>query len=94
MPSLYEQAFQRALWTFSHQTVFCPDARACVPLRSLPAGGLSATSQVPNAIQSHARNLAAGDSNGADGAEGSMAFLGPKLDDSNAQAIAAGALLL
>ncbi|KAK9813956.1 hypothetical protein WJX73_006770 [Symbiochloris irregularis] len=47
VPKGYEQAFQHALWVFHHQTVYCPKAQACEPLRPLPPGGLLATAQVP-----------------------------------------------
>lgn len=42
VPRDYEQGFQRALWTFQHQRVWCPDRRQLVHLRPLPQGGLSA----------------------------------------------------
>jgi exonuclease-1 len=34
----YEAGFQRALWTFRHQRVFCPQRRALAHLRPLPPG--------------------------------------------------------
>ncbi len=46
VPRGYEAAFQRALWTFRHQRVYCADARALVTLAPLPAGGLGAGAQV------------------------------------------------
>ncbi len=46
VPAGYEAAFQRALWTYRHQRVYCADARTLVPLRPLPAGGLAASAQV------------------------------------------------
>ena len=46
VPRGYEAAFQRALWTFRHQRVYCARARALVPLRPLPAGGLASCAQV------------------------------------------------
>ena len=36
VPAGYEEGLCRALWTFKHQTVFCPHARECVPLTPLP----------------------------------------------------------
>ena len=46
VPRGYEAAFQRALWTFRHQRVYCASARALVPLRPLPAAGLASCAQV------------------------------------------------
>ena len=37
----YEAGFQRALWTFRHQRVYCPRRRRLVHLRDLPPGALS-----------------------------------------------------
>ena len=42
VPRDYEQGFQRALWTFQHQRVWCPNSRQLMHLRPLPPGGLSA----------------------------------------------------
>lgn len=42
VPRDYEQGFQRALWTFQHQRVWCPHRKQLVHLRPLPAGGLAA----------------------------------------------------
>lgn len=87
VPSGYEQAFQRALWTFNHQTVFCPSAQACVPLRPFPDGGLLSTAQVPLG-SSHA---AAGGQEGChEDNEASLSFLGGMLDAATAQGIATG----
>lgn len=40
VPPNYEVRFQRTLWLFRHQRVFCPAARAMAHLRPLPPGGL------------------------------------------------------
>ena len=42
VPRDYEQGFQRALWTFQHQRVWCPQRKQLVHLRPLPNGGLAA----------------------------------------------------
>ena len=42
VPRDYEQGFQRALWTFQHQRVWCPQREQLVHLRPLPQGGLAA----------------------------------------------------
>ena len=42
VPRDYEQGFQRALWTFQHQRVWCPHRKQLVHLRPLPQGGLAA----------------------------------------------------
>ena len=36
VPAGYEEGLCRALWTFKHQTVFCPHSLECVPLGPLP----------------------------------------------------------
>ena len=78
IPLAYEAAFQRAIWTFNHQRVFCPQRRALVHLRPVPEGGLGAAGvAVPEALPN------AGESD--------LAFLGPPIDDSTAQLIADGA---
>ena len=40
VPRDYEQQFQRAIWTFRHQRVWCPRRRQLVHLRELPESGL------------------------------------------------------
>ena len=82
MPQGYELAFQRALWTFSHQTVFCPRSGACVPLRPLPPGGLAASSQL------HGRILDAAQEAG--GSADPTAFLGRILPNDIACEVAEG----
>ena len=42
VPRDYEQGFQRALWTFQHQRVWCPLRKQLVHLHPLPQGGLAA----------------------------------------------------
>lgn len=80
VPREYETGFQRALWTFRHQRVFCPTARALVHLRPLPQGGLADGVLVLAALP------------GKD--EADLPFLGPCLLDAVAEAIAKGALPL
>lgn len=41
VPRGYEEGFQRALWTFRHQRVYCPHRRRLVHLRDLPPGALT-----------------------------------------------------
>lgn len=40
VPRDYEEAFQRALWTFQHQTVWCPDRKALAHVNEIPPEGL------------------------------------------------------
>lgn len=40
VPRDYEQQFQRAIWTFHHQRVWCPRRRQLIHLRDLPECGL------------------------------------------------------
>lgn len=75
VPRTYEEDVQRALWTFRHQRVFCPQQRRVVHLRPLPEAGLAATAAVPSAV--------------APGNE-ALEFLGPLLPDDVACQIAAG----
>ena len=42
VPRDYEQSFQRALWTFQHQRVWCPQRKQLVHLHPLPVSGLAA----------------------------------------------------
>ncbi len=80
VPREYEADFQRALWTFRHQRVYCPAARAVVHLRPLPPGGLADGVLVLAALPSKE--------------EADLPFLGPMLPDSVAQGIATGGPLL
>ena len=51
VPRGYDEGFQRALWVFRHQRVFCPHTRACVHLQPLPPGGIGAANvDVPSAV--------------------------------------------
>ncbi|KAL0030113.1 hypothetical protein WJX79_008504 [Trebouxia sp. C0005] len=50
VPRDYEQGFQRALWTFQHQRVWCPQRKQLVHLRPLPNGGLAAVDAVVGAL--------------------------------------------
>ena len=47
VPRDYEQGFQRALWTFQHQRVWCPLRKQLVHLHPLPQGGLAAGNSPP-----------------------------------------------
>ena len=80
VPREYEIGFQRALWTFRHQRVFCPRRRALVHLSELPPGGLADGVLVLAALP------------GKD--EADLAFLGPPLPDDVAEAISRGALYI
>jgi exonuclease-1 len=78
VPKDYEERFQRTLWVFQHQRVYCTRARAMVHVRPLPPGGIGAagvhvTSAVPREADEHG-----------------LDFLGPMLDDALAQGIAEG----
>jgi exonuclease 1 len=75
VPRSYEEDVQRAVWTFRHQRVFCPQQRRVVHLRPLPPAGLQATAAVPSA-------LAPGDD--------VLEFLGAPLPDDVACQVAAG----
>jgi exonuclease-1 len=76
VPREYESEFQRALWTFRHQRVYCPTAHAMVHLRPLPPGGLADGVLVLAALPSKE--------------EADLPFLGPMLPDAVAEAIAVG----
>ncbi|KAL0027505.1 hypothetical protein WJX77_006538 [Trebouxia sp. C0004] len=77
VPRDYEQGFQRALWTFQHQRVWCPQRKQLVHLRPLPEGGLAAVDAVVGA-------LADGDTD--------HDFLGPVQPDAVMQKVAEGEL--
>ncbi|KAL0050067.1 hypothetical protein WJX82_003781 [Trebouxia sp. C0006] len=77
VPRDYEQGFQRALWTFQHQRVWCPHRKQLVHLRPLPQGGLAAVDAVVGA-------LADGDTD--------HDFLGPAQPDAVMQKVAEGEL--
>lgn len=79
VPKEYEPQFQRALWTFQHQRVFCPDRKALVHLRELPEGGLQYPFSQP--------------AGGVSGPEEDLDFLGPAMPDEVAHQIAIGARL-
>lgn len=82
VPQGYEQAFQHALWAFTHQTVYCPRSCACVPLHPVPPSGLEASAQVC---------MAPAGQNGAGGsAADSLLFLGRRLPDATACDVAKG----
>ena len=50
VPRDYEPAFQRALWTFQHQRVWCPQHKQLVHVRPLPTGGLASGEQQPGPV--------------------------------------------
>eukprot|EP00887_Chlorella_sp_A99_P001047 scaffold14.g1047.t1 len=77
VPDGYLARFQRALWTFRHQRVFCPRRRRVVTLTEVPGGDLAADARVPEAAAL---------------AEGEADFLGPPVPDEVACAVAAGDL--
>jgi len=76
-PPGYEIKFQRALWTFKHQRVFCPRRREIVPLTEPRGGSLAAQASVPAA---------------AELVDGEVDFLGPHLPVHIGQGIAEGRL--
>ena len=76
VPREYETGFQRALWTFRHQRVFCPAERKLVHLRPLPPGGLADGVLVLAALPSKG--------------EADLPFLGPVLPNAMTEAIAIG----
>lgn len=75
VPGDYLIRFERALWTFAHQRVYCPDSGAAVHLTPIPAGGLAASSILPDAANLH---------------DSCIDFLGPAMDDATAKGIAHG----
>ena len=75
IPSGYEIRFQRALWTFRHQRVYCPQREALVYLREPIAGSLKSQAAVPSA---------------ADLSENEQDFLGPPIPNDLAKRIAEG----
>jgi exonuclease-1 len=76
-PPGYELKFQRALWTFKHQRVYCPRRREIVPLAEPEGGSLAAKAAVPAA---------------AELLDGEVDFLGPHLPVHIGQGIAEGRL--
>ncbi|GAX72975.1 hypothetical protein CEUSTIGMA_g428.t1 [Chlamydomonas eustigma] len=80
VPRDYEERFQRALWVFRHQRVYCPRARQVVHVRPLPPGGIAAMNvDVMSAIPEGEE-------------EQSLEFLGPPIPALVAQGIAEGLL--
>lgn len=43
IPDDYHLKFQRVIWLFRHQRVFCPEEKRLVHLRPLPNGGNTLT---------------------------------------------------
>jgi exonuclease-1 len=76
-PPGYEIKFQRALWTFKHQRVYCPRRREIVFLTEPRGGSLAAQASVPAA---------------AELVDGEVDFLGPHLPVHIGQGIAEGRL--
>ncbi|KAH7622041.1 hypothetical protein Ndes2526B_g02866 [Nannochloris sp. 'desiccata'] len=76
-PPGYEIKFQRALWTFKHQRVYCPRRREIVPLTEPRGGSLAAQASVPLA---------------AELVDGEIDFLGPHLPVHIGQGVAEGRL--
>lgn len=77
VPSDYEKKFQRAIWTFRHQRVYCPTRKRIVHVTDLPPGGLSGSAIVQGA---------------ADLLDEEEDFLGPYIEDRVAILIAEGYL--
>ena len=77
VPSGYEIRFQRALWTFRHQRVYCPERQALVYLKELQYGNLAAQAAVPSAAELQ---------------NGEPDFLGPPIEDGIVKGIAEGEL--
>ena len=81
IPTDYEQNFQRCLWVFRHQRVYCPKSRSIVHVQPLPTGGIGAANvDVMAAIPCSSL----GDSG--------LDFLGPLINDEIARGIAEGRL--
>ncbi|KAG2434397.1 hypothetical protein HYH02_012409 [Chlamydomonas schloesseri] len=81
VPPHYEVRFQRTLWLFRHQRVFCPAARSMAHLRPLPPGGLGGADVLVAAALP------------AEGPEReALAFLGPLMEAEVAAGIADGEL--
>lgn len=76
LPPGYEACFQRAIWTFRHQRVYCPQQRRVVHLTDIPEGGLADGVEVPEALPAQ---------------DDCLAFLGAPLPDDVARGIADGA---
>ncbi|GIL68850.1 hypothetical protein Vafri_22072 [Volvox africanus] len=81
LPPGYEVRFQRTIWLFRHQRVFCPHARTLTHLRPLPPGGLGAADVLV---------LAALPTEGPE--RDTLPFLGPPMEAEVAAGIAAGDL--
>ena len=80
IPREFEAEFQRVIWVFHHQRVFCKKRQGLVHLTPLPQDGLQASSAaVPGVLP---------DGQGQDGLE--LDFLGPHLPDDHAQRVAVG----
>ncbi|GFR51468.1 hypothetical protein Agub_g13877 [Astrephomene gubernaculifera] len=81
LPPGYEVRFQRTIWLFRHQRVFCPHDRVMTHLRPLPPGGLGgADVQVLAALPPEGPELQ------------ELPFLGPPMEQGVAAGIAAGDL--
>ncbi|GIL85034.1 hypothetical protein Vretifemale_13660, partial [Volvox reticuliferus] len=81
LPPGYEVRFQRTIWLFRHQRVYCPVTRALTHLRPLPPGGLAAADVLV---------LAALPTEGPE--RDALPFLGPPMEAEVAAGIAAGDL--
>ncbi|PNH09345.1 Exonuclease 1 [Tetrabaena socialis] len=81
LPLGYDLRFQRTIWLFRHQRVFCHASRALTHLRPLPAGGLGASGVlVLAAVPPEGPELEA------------LGFLGPPMEQAVAAGIADGDL--
>eukprot|EP00803_Ostreobium_quekettii_P003128 evm.model.scf_115EXC.4 EVM.evm.TU.scf_115EXC.4 scf_115EXC:28666-34216(-) len=80
IPRTFEAEFQRVIWVFHYQRVFCKRRQGIVHINPLPEGGLLAGNVlVPDALP-----------NGDSGQE--LDFLGPHIEAEVAQAVAVGDL--
>ncbi|RMZ55917.1 hypothetical protein APUTEX25_004341, partial [Auxenochlorella protothecoides] len=77
VPPQYLVRFQRALWSFRHQRVYCRTQQATIPMTPLPEGGLAASTLIPEAAET---------------VEGEPDFLGPWVEDCIARGVAEGRL--
>ncbi|MEW5306929.1 MAG: hypothetical protein WDW36_009359 [Sanguina aurantia] len=81
VPRDYEASFQRVVWLFRHQRVFCRRAQGMVHLQPLPPAGLASQDvEVPGAVPD----------SGTEASE--LPFLGPHMPDHIAAGISTGAL--
>lgn len=79
VPRDYEASFQRVVWLFRHQRVFCRQARGMVHLQPLPPAGLASQDvEVPAAMPESETEA------------NELPFLGPHMPDHIAAGISTG----